>query len=100
MKKMDEISKPGSCLLRAKMTEPLFVLMGRDVAAPATIRAWVQERLCRGKNQMKDPQITEALESAREMESYQAALAHARRELSSTDNKVSPDLKCSGSETE
>jgi hypothetical protein len=80
VKKIDEISNPGSCLLRAKMTEPLFVLIGRDVAAPATIRAWVEERLRHGKNQATDPQITEALELAREMESYRAAFAHARGE--------------------
>ena len=40
MRKHDELSIPDSCLNRAKSNEMLFVLLGRDKAAPAAIRAW------------------------------------------------------------
>ena len=48
--------------------EHLFVLLGRDAAAPFAIRAWVQERIRLGKNTPTDPQITEALECALQIE--------------------------------
>lgn len=68
MIKREELTNPNSCMVRAKDDEMTFVLLARDVAAPATIRNWVNERLRLGKNQPSDPQITEALECAREME--------------------------------
>jgi hypothetical protein len=46
----------------------LFVLLGRDVAAPFAIRAWVDERLRLGKNMRGDAQIAEALACAETME--------------------------------
>jgi len=49
----------------------LFVLLGRDVAAPKAIRAWIAERLLRGKNQADDPQIREAQACAETMEREQ-----------------------------
>jgi hypothetical protein len=45
-----------------------FVLLGRDAAAPAAIRAWIVERIRLGKNQPGDEQIIEAEECARSME--------------------------------
>jgi hypothetical protein len=53
---------------RAREDELTFVLLGRDAAAPETIRFWIRERLRLGKNQPTDPQITEALECAQQME--------------------------------
>jgi len=64
MLKRDEISDPNSCLNRARDDEQTFVLLGRDAAAPAAIRAWVNERLRLGKNMLEDAQIQEALEAA------------------------------------
>ena len=46
----------------------LFVLLGRDKAAPFAIRAWVEERIRLGKNERTDAQITEALACAATME--------------------------------
>jgi hypothetical protein len=46
----------------------IFVLLGRDVAAPETIRYWANERIRLGKNTASDPEITEALECAATME--------------------------------
>jgi len=46
----------------------LFVLLGRDKAAPFAIRAWVAERIRLGKNKPDDPQIAEALQCAGIME--------------------------------
>lgn len=68
MRKKDEISKHKSCLSRAHEEEMVFVLLGRDAAAPAAIRAWVAERLRLGKNAETDEQIVEALECANTME--------------------------------
>ena len=47
--------------------EMVFVLLGRDAAAPEAIRFWAAERVRLGKNIDTDPQITEALECARVM---------------------------------
>ena len=68
MLKTHEIRDPKSCLNKAKDSEMLFVLIGRDVAAPAAIRAWIQERIRLGKNVSDDPQIREAEACAQMME--------------------------------
>jgi hypothetical protein len=68
MRKKDELSKPNTCMAHAHPDEMVFVLLGRDAAAPAAIRAWVEERIRLGKNIRTDLQITEALECARVME--------------------------------
>lgn len=68
MLKRDELTNPNSCLNRSRDDEMLFVLLGRDKAAPVVIRAWVTERLRIGENQVDDPQILEALACARHME--------------------------------
>jgi len=60
MLKHDEASDSESCWNRALDDEMVFVLLERDVAAPATIRAWIAERIRLGKNQPGDPQLTEA----------------------------------------
>ena len=62
MKKSIELSDPNSCLNKARDDERLFILLGRDVAAPAAIRAWIAERIRLGKNQSDDLQIVEATE--------------------------------------
>jgi hypothetical protein len=64
MQKRDELSNPGSCWNRAEPEEWVFVLLGRDLAAPATIRAWAAERVRLGKNVAGDAQTTEALHLA------------------------------------
>ena len=46
----------------------IFVLLGRDAAAPVAIRAWVQERIRIGKNKSTDAQIEEAIQCADDME--------------------------------
>lgn len=68
MIKYDELTDPKSCMSRARNDEMTFVLLGRDRAAPAAIRAWVAERIRIGKNKFKDAQITEALKCAQEIE--------------------------------
>lgn len=61
MRKTEEVENPNSCLNKAQDDEPLFVLLGRDKAATATIRFWVTERIKLGLNKPGDPQILEAL---------------------------------------
>lgn len=68
MKKRDELTDPKSCMSRARDDEMTFVLLGRDAAAPSTIRAWIAERLRLGKNKPDDPQIVEAEQCAAKME--------------------------------
>jgi hypothetical protein len=68
MRKIDELANEASCLNRARMDEMVFVLLGRDKAAPFAIRAWVEERIRLGKNERTDAQITEALACATTME--------------------------------
>jgi hypothetical protein len=68
MLKMTEMSHPKSCLNKARMDERIFVLLGRDVAAPGAIREWCRLRCLHRKNTPKDAQITEALECASLME--------------------------------
>lgn len=68
MRKEDELSKENSCMQSAHAKEMVFVLLSRDAAAPAAIRAWVTERLRLGKNVETDSQIVEAIECARVME--------------------------------
>jgi hypothetical protein len=69
MIKRNELSNPASCINRAKDHEMIFVLLGRDKAAPVAIRAWVDERIRLGKNEWHDDQIQEALLAAKYMES-------------------------------
>jgi hypothetical protein len=59
---------PNSCWNKARDDERLFVLLARDPAAPAAIRAWVAERVRIGKNAEGDPQIVEALDAAARVE--------------------------------
>ncbi len=61
MRKRDELTSPTSCLNKAKDDEWLFVLLGRDKAAPSAVRAWVQTRIILGLNSPKDMQIVEAM---------------------------------------
>lgn len=57
MRKRDELTVPGSCMNKAHERELIFVLLGRDPAAPAAIRAWIAERIRLGKNQPEDSQL-------------------------------------------
>lgn len=65
-------NNPGKfdCYANAMPDEPLFVLLGRDIAAPATIRFWCSERIRLGRNVAEDDQIVEAIECAAKMEAY------------------------------
>jgi hypothetical protein len=60
MRKRDELTDPNSCLNRARADEFLFVLLGRDRAAPVAVRAWIEERIRSGQNTRADAQIVEA----------------------------------------
>ena len=68
MRKRDELTNPNGCMFRARDDEMTFVLLGRDLAAPVAIRAWIAERIRLGKNKPDDPQIVEAEQCAATME--------------------------------
>lgn len=67
MLKCDEASNPNSCWNKAKDDEMIFVLLGRDVASPAAILAWIHERIRHHKNKPEDEQIMEASKCAFKM---------------------------------
>lgn len=71
MLKKHEVMDPKSCLNKAHLDEMVFVLLGRDAAAPAAIRTWCMERVRIGKNQAGDDQIMDALACAEAMEAAQ-----------------------------
>ena len=60
MRKRKELSDPASCLNKAGDDEMLFVLLGRDESAPAAVRAWIEDRVSRGKNRRTGPKIQAA----------------------------------------
>ena len=68
MRKREEIENQDSCLNRALDTEMLFVLIGRDICAPATIRFWCEERIKQGRNSPGDQQLIEAEACAQTIE--------------------------------
>ncbi len=68
MRKTEELTNPDSCMSRARPEEMTFVLLGRDVAAPDTVRDWAMRRIESGKNQPGDRQIIEAFQCAETME--------------------------------
>ncbi len=68
MFKRNELTDSNSCMSKAREDEMVFVLLGRDPAAPIAIRAWIRERIRLGKNQPDDDQIREAKICARVME--------------------------------
>jgi hypothetical protein len=72
MLKTDEL-KHG-CMARALDEEMTFVLLARDAAAPAAIRAWCEERIRIGRNRENDHQIIEARLCANEMERQRDAI--------------------------
>jgi len=71
MKKHEEIARLDSCLNSAHDNEPLFILRGKDPAAPAAIRAWTEERIALGINTRSDDKMVSAATVAQEMEAYQ-----------------------------
>lgn len=76
MRKRDELADPTSCLNRALEDEQLFVLLGRDAAAPAAVRAWINERIRLGKNNPGDSKLIEA---ERWVDRVEAELARRER---------------------
>lgn len=80
MKKQQEMTDPASCLNKAHDNEMLFVLLGRDPAAPYVIRCWIEERIRLGKNAIGDPKMLDAQACAAAMEeSYSAGEDHDSR---------------------
>jgi hypothetical protein len=60
VKKKDELSDPNSCFNKAGDDDMLFILLGKDHAAPAAVLAWIEERVRIERNLPDDPKLTEA----------------------------------------
>lgn len=80
--KAQNISNTGSCWNRADFDEPVFILLGRDESAMIAIHAWIKDRVRLGKNEVTDPQITEAMNCIQEMSRY-----HAKKEAEKRNAK-------------
>ena len=63
LKQMEKVDGQ-SCWNKAADDEMVFVLLGRDVAAPGAIREWCRLRCLHGKNAPGDSQIQRALRCA------------------------------------
>lgn len=65
---------PGvfDCYKAALPDEPIFVILGRDLAGPATLGYWAQQRIALGKTDSQDDldRITAALAEAEEMRTW------------------------------
>lgn len=90
MRKIDEIERSDSCWNKAGQTERVFVLLGRDVASPDTIRFWCAERIRKGKNTWSDDQIKEALALAESIEAELRLKAEQQAELDKLPAGASP----------
>lgn len=65
-------NNPRSCWNKAHDHEPMFILLGRDVAAPNAIRFWATARIQANENQEGDAQIEGARAIAAAMERFQS----------------------------
>jgi hypothetical protein len=74
MLKRDESADPNSCWNRARDDEWTFVLLGRDIATPDTIRDWARRRVQLGKNTWDDAQIKKAIKAALLIEAEQGCM--------------------------
>lgn len=70
MTKQEQINDPNSCWNKAKPDEEVFVLLARDLAAPNTIREWVEIRRSCGRGETLDDklQLLDAERVAEKME--------------------------------
>lgn len=75
MRKRDELRGP-SCMTNALDDEMVFVLLGRDAAAPLAIRAWAEARIALGLNERTDEKIVEAFKCAETMELEADTMQH------------------------
>lgn len=88
MIKFDELNDPGSCLNKADIDEPLFVLRANDPIAPKIIRKWCDEYCIEkgGINKLTEAQKTKSAEAskiARDMERWKAE--HDRKNAQKRD---------------
>lgn len=70
MHKHGIIVDPQSYWNRAQDNEPVFILIGRDALAPATINCWIEMRLASGKNTVDDKQIQDAIRCLDEFSNF------------------------------
>ena len=66
---MSTKSHPGKfdCYAAADPDEEMFILLGRDPMAGALVRAWANQRACRGEDPAK---VTEARECADKLDAW------------------------------
>jgi hypothetical protein len=67
---MSSRKRDDGCRDRAADDEPLFTLRAQDVLAPGIVRAWADAAKAAGSPASK---VDDALQSANEMEAWQAA---------------------------
>ena len=94
MRKQAELAGP-SCMTNALDDEMVFVLLGRDAAAPLAIRAWAEARITLGLNDRTDAKIVEAFACAETMEREVNAMQH-RAYLAKTKKRTTCDQNTKG----
>ena len=65
MRKTAEINQPNSCFNKAEADEPIFVLLGRDPDAPATVLDWIHRAMLGNRQPMQ--KLAEAYGLAQQM---------------------------------
>lgn len=60
--KNQNIMDPNSCLNKADGFEPVFVLLGRDIAATSAVEAWIGARIIYGLDEPGSPKLMSALQ--------------------------------------
>jgi hypothetical protein len=85
MRKCDEARVANSCWNKASEDEFIFAILGRDAAGPATIRAWIKERIRLGLNDLGDEQLRKA----------EDAIKHYAQPSSEPCDRPPPGWKCS-----
>jgi hypothetical protein len=82
MLKQDEVSNPDSCLNRAAIDEPVFVLRANDPLAPIMVRSWAERYIASKFGRPSAQQARkyyEALRSASLMEAWTAERDRAKK---------------------
>ena len=69
------------CMDRAPENKMAFELSAEDGAAPVAIRAWINERIRLGRNELDDDQIRQAMDRALAMERIQGRFQAQKKHL-------------------
>lgn len=73
MTKAEHLADPNSCWNKAKDDEPIFVVLGRDLAYTATVHEWASARYEHGLNYFSDAKVVSALKTIADAFEYRTS---------------------------